>query len=132
MNDLFSDFDCGSVARLADNAVTETLSGELSWHAHPVFAGVALKHLVTAAQTGGRFSAHLVRLEPGAEIGDHVHESSWELHEVAAGSGRCLLGGRPIDYAPGVAAVLPQDVPHSVRAGRDGLRLLAKFVPALL
>lgn len=132
MNDLFSDFDCGIVARLSDDAVAETLCGELPWHAHPVFTGVALKHLVTGAQTGGRFSAHLVRLEPGAEIGDHVHDASWELHEVAAGSGRCLLAGRTIDYAPGVAAVLPQNVPHSVRAGQDGLRLLAKFVPALI
>jgi quercetin dioxygenase-like cupin family protein len=128
MNDLFAAFDAGRVA----GADAEASAADAPWNAHPAFAGVSLKHLVTSADTDGRFSAHLVRLDPGAEIGDHTHETNWELHEVAGGSGTCLLADRAIDYAPGVAAVLPRGVRHSVRAGRDGLRLLAKFVPALL
>jgi quercetin dioxygenase-like cupin family protein len=105
---------------------------DLPWRQHATFTGVALKHLVTGAETGGAFSVHLVRLEPGAEIGDHVHETSWELHEVAGGGGECVLEGNVIPYAPGSVAVMPLNAGHRVRAGKDGLRLLAKFVPALL
>lgn len=125
---LFSLFDTGAV--IADGAAKS--AADLPWHQHPTFAGVALKHLLTGAETGGAFSVHLVRLEPGAEIGDHVHETSWELHEVASGSGECLLEGRAIPYEPGRIAVMPMKAAHRVRAGEDGLRLLAKFVPALL
>ena len=125
---LFDRFDGGTV-----NANREAKAADsLPWNPSPAFAGVSLKHLVTGAETGGRFSAHLVRLEPGAEIGEHVHETSWELHEVADGSGECLLDGQAIPYEPGLIAVMPENAPHRVRAGRDGLCLLAKFVPALL
>ncbi|WP_316898439.1 cupin domain-containing protein [Pseudodesulfovibrio indicus] len=125
---VFDSFDTGTV--VAGGAAKG--AEYLEWNAHPAFAGVSLKHLITGAETGGRFSAHLVRLEPGAEIGDHVHAANWELHEVAEGGGECVLEGRSIAYEPGVAAVMPENAPHSVRAGKDGLRLLAKFVPALL
>jgi quercetin dioxygenase-like cupin family protein len=125
---LFPLFDNGTVN--ADGAAGS--AADLPWHQHPTFAGVALKHLVTGAETGGAFSAHLVRLEPGAVIGDHVHETNWELHEVAGGSGECLLEGNAIPYEPGHVAVMPQKAAHRVRAGQDGLCLLAKFVPALL
>jgi quercetin dioxygenase-like cupin family protein len=128
MNDLFAAFENGTIACPGKTAS----ACDAPWNDHAAFAGVALKHLVTGADTDGLFSVHLVRLDPDAEIGIHSHDASWELHEVAAGSGQCLLDGQAIDYAPGVAAVLPQGAPHSVRAGRDGLRLLAKFVPALL
>lgn len=128
MNSIFSAFDNGRIA----GPGAEAGAGDLDWNPHAAFAGVALKHLVTGRDTDGRFSAHLVRLEPGAEIGHHVHEANWELHEVAGGTGLCRLGGREIEYRPGVLAVLPENEPHSVRAGADGLCLLAKFVPALL
>ncbi|MEZ7197077.1 cupin domain-containing protein [Pseudodesulfovibrio karagichevae] len=125
---LFNEFDTGTVT----GTKTKIDAADLPWHQHPTFAGVALKHLLTGAETGGAFSAHLVQLEPGAEIGDHVHETSWELHEVASGSGECLLEGQAIPYEPGRVAVMPLKAPHRVKAGEHGLCLLAKFVPALL
>jgi len=128
MGNIFTALNSGRIAGLN----TETDAGALEWNPHPTFAGVAMKHLMTGKDTDGRFSTHLVRLEPGAKIGDHIHEKSWELHEVADGSGVCLLNGQCIEYQPGVAAVMPESVSHSVEAGEDGLCLLAKFVPALM
>jgi len=128
MNNLFSAFDTGCITTLASNTSAETLD----WNQHPAFSGVSLKHLITAKDTDGKFSAHLVRLEPKAQIGDHVHETQWELHEVAEGSGHLMLNGRRISYEPGVAAILPENTPHMVQAGEDGLEILAKFIPALL
>ena len=112
---------------------TETrVTADIPWTAHPVFAGVALKHLVTGADTDGALSCHLVRLTPGARLASHVHDGQWELHEVVAGSGRAGLGEEAAEYLPGVAAVIPRGLAHEVTAGESGLCLYAKFFPALL
>ena len=105
---------------------------ELAWHEHPAFPGVFLKHLITGADTGGALSAHLVRVEPGAAIGEHTHETQFELHEVLEGGGECLARGRSMGYAPGVRAALPRAEAHAVRAGSGGLLLRATFAPALV
>lgn len=103
----------------------------IPWAAHPKFEGVALKALVPAAETGGRFSYHLVRVAPGKSIGLHTHDPQLETHEVIAGAGVCLCGGQRLEYAPGVIAILPAGVAHEVTAGPEGLYLFAKFMPAL-
>ncbi len=128
MNDFFSRLETGNIASLFDDKATK----DITWTPHPTLAGVSLKHMITGNDTDGRFSAHLVRLEPGAKISDHVHETQWELHEVAGGTGYCVLDGRHIPYEPGVAAILPENTPHMVQAHDGGLFLLAKFVPALM
>jgi len=122
---------------LSQGRAVHTVAGSrdaeaLPWKAHPVFAGVSMKHLVVAADTNGALSCHLVRLEPGARLASHVHEGQWELHEVVAGAGTAGLADKPVDYQPGVAAVIPRGVPHEVTAGETGLTLFAKFFPALL
>ncbi len=105
---------------------------DLPWHEHPQFQGVALKHLVTAKDSGGKFSSHLVRVNRGCEIGNHIHEGKWELHEVLAGRGKCRIDRKELDYCEGVTAVIPSDIPHLVQATETDLYIMAKFVPALL
>jgi len=104
----------------------------IAWAPHPAFAGVSMKHLIRGADTGGRLSCHLVRVESGCSLDAHVHDGQWELHEVIQGSGRAELAGRAMDYAPGAMCVIPQGATHQVRAGQDGLWLLAKFFPAMV
>jgi quercetin dioxygenase-like cupin family protein len=104
----------------------------LTWNPHPTFEGVRLKHLITGDQTGGRLSCHLVRVEPGCEIGTHNHVGLSELHEVIAGEGRCVLAGKPLDYLCGTVALMPADMSHKVTAGDSGLLLFAIFYPALV
>jgi len=105
----------------------------LPWNPHPAFVGVALKHLITGAQTGGALSTHLVRVCAGCCLEEHTHAGSLELHEVVRGAGDCRLAEKTVAYAPGVCGLIPAGVAHSVRAhaGED-LYILAKFVPALL
>ena len=79
--DTFNIFDNG---RLALPGKTTDFNG-LKWNAHPTFKGVSLKHIVTAQDTGGAFSYHLVKVEPGCKIGNHVHATQLETHEVIAG-----------------------------------------------
>lgn len=107
-------------------------ASENGWRPHPAFEGVFLKALLTGEQTDGRFSSHLVRIDPGKAIGVHDHPDHWELHEVTEGEGVCNLLNEDIPYAPGCSTVMPRGEAHSVTAGEKGLKLLAKFIPALL
>lgn len=104
----------------------------LVWNAHPAFKGVFLKHLVKGEDTDGKFSCHLVKVEPGCEIGEHIHEGKWETHEVIKGKGKCVLIDKEISYELGVCALIPADMKHRVLAGQEGLYLFVEFIPALL
>ncbi len=102
------------------------------WNPHPKFAGVALRHLVTGMDTGGRMSLHHVRIEPGCSIGDHAHEAQVESHDVLAGEGTCTLEGTKIPYIRGIVGIMPAEQVHRVDAGEQGLLLLATFSPPLV
>jgi quercetin dioxygenase-like cupin family protein len=110
----------------------DTAIEELPWNPHPSFKGVALMHLVTGQDTNGQFSAHVVHVQAGCEIGAHIHEGKWEMHEVISGRGKCMLRDKCLNYQIGSAAILPPDVTHQVKAAEEDLYILAKFVPALL
>lgn len=126
--DLFERFDTTGQLRLP---ASEMPFGDLPWNRHPTFDGVELKHIVTAKETDGQFSYHLVRIAPGKAIGDHIHQTQLETHEVIAGTGSCVNNGIELVYEPGVITILPKGAPHAVTAGPDGLYLFAKFIPAL-
>lgn len=109
----------------------KVFSKEFLWNAHPTFKGVYLKHLVKGEDTAGKFSCHLVKVEAGCQIGLHIHEGKWELHEVLEGSGECILNQQKITYHAGVTAIIPENIEHIVNADQE-LYLLAKFIPALV
>lgn len=127
MKALFETFSEGKLITPAG----EKNFGELPWNAHPTFEGVELKHLLSAKDTGGEFSCHLVRIAPGKSIGEHIHETQLEIHEVISGSGVCINEGTQIPYVCGTVTILKKGTPHSVTAGSEGLYLFAKFIPAL-
>jgi quercetin dioxygenase-like cupin family protein len=104
----------------------------LPWSPHPKFAGVALKHLVTGKDTGGRLSLHHVRINPGCAIGDHAHTGQVEIHDVISGEGTCTVAGKEIQYVPGIMGIMPADTLHRIDAGAEGLLLLATFCPPLV
>ena len=126
-NKVFEEFDTG---RFEIPGKT-TAFRDIPWSKHPTFEGVELKHILTAKETGGAYSFHLVRIAPNKAILDHIHDPQLETHEVIAGSGVCVNDGHEINYEPGVISVMPSKVHHEVRAGKDGLNLFAKFMPAL-
>lgn len=125
---LFAAFEQGELALPGRRATF----AERDWQAHSQFAGVALKHLMTAADTDGAFSYHLVRIEPECAIGEHMHATQRETHEVIAGTGVCRNQDEDIAYRAGVVSLIESGVRHSVTAGGEGLLLFAKFIPPLL
>ena len=128
MKEYMHAIDAGKIVYLEH----ETDAAQLDWNAHPTFQGVSLKHLVTGQATGGKLSCHLVRIQAGCEIGEHVHADKLELHEVLSGQGKGVLVKKEIPYLAGTAVVIPANEPHKVMAGDEDVYLLAKFTPALL
>lgn len=128
MNDnLFKSFDNGSL-KLPTKSVE--FSG-IPWSKHPSFEGVELKHIITAKDTNGQFSYHLVRIAPNKSIQNHIHKTQLETHEIIAGSGVCINAGITIPYAVGNISIIPAGIAHEVTAGDEGLYLFAKFIPSL-
>ena len=103
----------------------------IPWSKHPTFEGVELKHIVTAKDTGGQFSYHIIRIAPNKSIKNHIHETQLETHEVIGGSGVCINDGVSIQYEEGAISIMPAGIAHEVNAGGDGLYMFAKFIPAL-
>lgn len=126
---LFEKFNNEGKLLLPDKEVS---FADIPWSAHPAFEGVELKHIITSEQTNGQFSYHLVRIAPNKKIGNHVHKTQLETHEVIAGNGECINNGAKLKYEPGVITILPANIPHEVTAGEEGLYLFAKFIPALV
>ena len=126
-NEVFEAFNKGRLSVVEGDAAFE----QIDWSKHPTFEGVELKHIITAKDTDGNFSFHLVRIAPGKTIGNHSHETQLETHEVISGNGVCINDGKKMEYEPGVISIIPAKIPHEVKAGDEGLYLFAKFMPAL-
>lgn len=93
------------------------------------FKGVQLKLLLSGADTGNTFSSHLIKVDPLCGLETHCHEDQKELHEIVDGHGECVLTGKTICYTSGVMTVIDKGELHQVKAGSDGLLMLAKFFP---
>jgi quercetin dioxygenase-like cupin family protein len=105
---------------------------ETPWNKHATFPGVYLKHLVKGDQTDGKFSCHLVKVEAGCELGEHIHANNWEIHEIVSGNAIGFLEGVEMTYTPGTTAIIPAGSKHRVVAGDRDLYIRAKFIPALV
>ena len=105
---------------------------KLPWNPHPKFEGAFIKHLIKGADNDNHASCHLVRVNPGCQLTDHIHENEWEYHHILEGEGTGYLDGQPMVYETGRIAVIPKGVNHKVTAGPDGILILAPFLPALL
>lgn len=110
----------------------EENSCDFEWTEHPKFKGVSMKHLIKGIATEGLFSCHIVKVMPDCCLELHIHEGNIEMHEVMEGTGTCLLDGKEIRYQSGVSAIIPKNAPHMVKAGENGLLMMARFSPALL
>ena len=131
---VFNEFDNGTLYLPKTDAISakKVDIGAVEWSKHAVSEGVELKHFLTAKDTGGAFSYHLVRVAPGKKILMHIHETQLETHEVVAGDGTCEIDGELLPYKVGMVAVIPAGTKHEVTAGENGIYMFAKFMPALV
>lgn len=127
--DLFENFNINGQLLLSEKTI---YFKDIPWSKHPTFEGVELKHLLTSKETSGEFSYHLVKIAPNKKIGNHIHKTQVETHEVIAGSGICINSGKEFTYKSGSVSIFPMKVPHEITADENGLYIFAKFIPPLL
>lgn len=71
----------------------------------------------------------IIRLEPGASIGEHTHEEDCEIFYYLSGKGKCLYDGKWEPVEPGTAHFCPKGHSHSlVNSGDEDLVLFAAVI----
>lgn len=90
-----------------------------------------LKWMSTPDVTGGeRFSAGVVKLEPGKGHERHTHPDSDEILYVVRGEGEQEIADETQDIAAGDMAHIPEGVEHgTINTGWEPLTLLAVYAP---
>ncbi|MEU9618408.1 hypothetical protein ACIQWV_05410 [Streptomyces sp. NPDC098085] len=73
------------------------------------------------AEQGRELDANLVRLPPGAEVGEHQEDVLDVLLVVVAGSGRVAVGGDELRLTPTTVLWLPRTSRRALAAGPEGL-----------
>jgi oxalate decarboxylase/phosphoglucose isomerase-like protein (cupin superfamily) len=91
----------------------------------------ALKWMSTPSVTGGeRFSAGVVKLEPGKGHERHTHPDSDEILYVVRGEGEQEVADETHDIGTGDMVFVPEGVEHgTVNTGWEPLVLLAVYAP---
>lgn len=75
--------------------------------------------------TDGHNRIMMARLEPGASIGMHIHETGSEIVYVIQGTGRANFDGGEEILRPGVCHYCPKGHAHGIR--NDGMEDLVIF-----
>jgi quercetin dioxygenase-like cupin family protein len=102
----------------------------LPWTPHRTYQGVYAR-VLQGAETCADLEVRWVRIAPGTEISQHVHEHSAETY-VLAGEGAFAQGGDLISCHAGSCGFAAAGASHGVKnTGKEDLHLLAIFTPPL-
>ncbi|MDR0664491.1 MAG: cupin domain-containing protein [Helicobacteraceae bacterium] len=107
------------------------LGADADYRRHPTFSGVYIKSLIAYDKSERRLNAMLVKIDPRCEIGDHLHDKEYELHQIIGGEAEAIIDGKSVAYKAGVVSLIAPNVKHSVKALEAGAVLLAVFTPNL-
>jgi len=95
------------------------------------FLGSRVRLLVSADETGGRFSlTDFLEVPAGQMPPLHVHHAEDEIFYVVDGAVTLYLPGREIECGPGDCVLAPRGVPHAYRVGDRPARWLVMSSPA--
>jgi quercetin dioxygenase-like cupin family protein len=102
---------------------------EIAWTAHPRFADIRMKQMLTSA-ANPLASVSRVRVPPGGVIGWHQHAMQTETVYVLAGDSTLTLGESPVRFGAGQIVAIPPAIRHTlVNDGAETVELLCFFTP---
>ena len=102
---------------------------EIAWSAHPRFADILMKLLLTSA-ANPLASVSRVHVPPGGVIGWHQHATQTETVYVLAGRSSLTLGETATPFDAGHIVAIPPGTQHTLRNdGSDPVELLCFFTP---
>jgi quercetin dioxygenase-like cupin family protein len=107
-------------------------SEEIAWTAHPRFADILMKQMLTSA-VNPLASVSRVRVPPGGVIGWHQHATQTETVYVLAGDSMLTLGESPVRFGAGQIVAIPPTMQHMlVNEGAETVELLCFFTPPVM
>ena len=102
---------------------------EIAWTAHPRFADIQMKQMLTSA-ANPLASVSRVRVPPGGVIGWHQHAAQTETVYVLAGDSTLTLGESPVRFGAGQIVAIPPTLRHTlINDGAETVELLCFFTP---
>jgi quercetin dioxygenase-like cupin family protein len=102
---------------------------EIAWTAHPRFANILMKQMLTSA-ANPQPSVSRVRVPPGGIIGWHQHAAQTETVYVLAGDSTLTLDETPVRFCAGQIVAIPPTVRHTlINDGAEIVELLCFFTP---
>jgi quercetin dioxygenase-like cupin family protein len=96
---------------------------------HPKEIGVKMKHFFSNADND-RLNNLEVRIDPGCQISQHIHDNSSEFYYVVDGSGDFFINGQWSQVKKGDAMKAPMGEEHGLKnTGHEPFILFSTFSP---
>ncbi|MBO0893297.1 MAG: cupin domain-containing protein [Acidimicrobiales bacterium] len=91
----------------------------------PLFGDATGNGVLWSLPSGAELNVNLVRLEPDAEVGEHVNDEVEVLVAVLAGSGQVTVNGLATPLHPSTLAYVPRGARRAIHAGLEPLVYLS-------
>ena len=106
---------------------------DLSWRPHPIAEGVNIKPLVTKGEDDLNVTCMLVRIPPGKEIPEHIHEEQVDILYPLQGQAEMVVEGTgSFALKPGIVVRVPKGTKHKILNVTEELLIYDVFQPATL
>lgn len=84
---------------------------------------------IKSEDTNGTYEICEERCPPGFTSRRHMHTKDFETFYMVEGSANWEVGDETVDAVAGTFIHIPPNVPHKVRVGDDGCKMLCVFGP---
>jgi quercetin dioxygenase-like cupin family protein len=106
---------------------------ELKWEAHPFLKGVEFKYLLSKKKDDVDVTVAFVKVEPGADIEEHVHEAQDDIIYCLEGNMKVWIKDEGDFYLePGMMIRIPKGVKHRPYGHSPGFQAIDIFIPAVV
>lgn len=105
----------------------------LSWREHPIAEGVNIKPLVTKSEDDLNVTCMLVRIPPGKEIPEHIHDEQVDILYPLQGEAEMYVEGTgTFPLKSGIVVRVPKGTKHGISNVTEELLIYDVFQPATL
>jgi quercetin dioxygenase-like cupin family protein len=106
---------------------------DIPWRPHPVAKGVTIKPLVTKKEDDLNVTCMLVKIPPGAEVPEHIHEEQVDILYPIRGLAEMVVeGAGQFALKPGIIVRVPRGTKHKIFNVTEELLIYDVFQPPTL
>ncbi|MGC4049547.1 MAG: cupin domain-containing protein [Paludibaculum sp.] len=93
------------------------------------YGGGLISILLSAADTGGQFSAWEFEMKPGSEPPLHIHHTADETFFVREGTIHFMVGEQIVEAPAGSVVFAPRGIPHTFKIKSQAARAITLCTP---